>query len=149
VTSSPDIWDVRAFVYERFAETARAPTLTDVAARFSIATDAAAAIFAELDRQHAFFLEPGTTTIRIANPFSAVPTDFVVRARGRDYYANCAWDALGIPAALDADAEIAAACAATGEPLPLRIERGRLVGIDAVAHFVVPFDAWYDDMVFT
>ncbi len=149
MTSLPDIWDVRAFVYEQFADTARPPTLAAVAAAFGLTSEAAAAIFTELDRQHAFFLELGTTKIQIANPFSAVPTSFVVRARGRSYFANCAWDALGIPAALHADATIEAACAATGGPLPLRVEHGRLIGAEAVAHFVVPFDQWYEDMVFT
>jgi hypothetical protein len=36
----------------------------------------------------------------MANPFSAVPTPFLVRSGDRSWYGNCIWDALGIPAML-------------------------------------------------
>ena len=143
------LWDIRTFVYRWFAETARPPTVERVAGEFRLDRDAAAAAYRELDRRHAFFLEPGTLSIRIANPFSAVRTGFVVRALGRSYDANCAWDALGIPAALHADADIAATCAESGEPLPLRVAAGEVAPVEPVAHFLVPFRHWYDDMVFT
>jgi hypothetical protein len=44
----------------------------------------------ELDARHAIFLEPGTAQIRMATPFSAVPTPFTVTAEGITYWANCA-----------------------------------------------------------
>ena len=143
------IWRIRAYIYQHFADTARPPTVDQVADHFGLARPEADALFRELDRLHAFFLEPGTLDIRIANPFSAVPTDFRVHAQGQDYWANCAWDALGIPAALHADATIDAVCAQSGERLSLAVQGGRLVPTDAVAHFLVPFGEWYEDMVFT
>ncbi len=143
------LWDVRAFVYQTFAAASQPPTVADTAARFQIGVDEATALYHELDGRHAFFLEPGTTDIRIANPFSAVPTGFRVEVLGRSYWANCAWDALGIPAALHADALIEATDSGGGEPLLLSVRDGQLHGDGAVAHFVVPFDNWYDDMVFT
>jgi len=144
------LWEVRTFVYRWLAETTRPPTVDRVAAEFRLSAREAAAIFDELNRRHAFFLEPGTLTIRIANPFSAVRTAFRVHANGRAYFANCAWDALGIPAALHADAVIEAACAESGEPLPLAVAGGDVVApAAAVAHFLVPFRRWYDDFVYT
>jgi len=143
------LWKVRGFVYRRFAEDARPPTVAQVAAELGLGADDAARVFRELDRRHAFFLDPGTLNIRIANPFSAVPTDFRVHANGRSYFANCAWDALGIPAALHANATIDAACAESGEPLPLTVAGGRVTPVTSFAHFLVPFRRWYDDMVFT
>jgi hypothetical protein len=143
------LWDVRTFVYRWFAETTRPPTVDRVAAEFRLADQEAAAIFEELNRRHAFFLDPGTLTIRIANPFSAVRTLFRVHAHGRAYFANCAWDALGIPAALHADATIEASCAESGERLPLAVAGGRVTPPTPVAHFLVPFRRWYDDMVYT
>ena len=38
-------------------------------------------------------LQSHTREIRMANPFSAVPTAYRVFADGRWWYANCAWDA--------------------------------------------------------
>jgi hypothetical protein len=67
----------------------------------------------------------------------------------RSFYANCAWDAFGIPAALHADASIETFCAQTQEPLRLRVENGSVHGDPAVAYFRLPFAQWYDDLVFT
>ena len=47
----------------------------------------------------------------MANPFSAVPTAYRVLARDRWWYANCAWDAFGVCAALHADGRIETSCA--------------------------------------
>jgi hypothetical protein len=144
------LWQARAYIYEYFAQTARPPALAEVAARFQLAPAAAEALFDELNRRHAFFLEPGTYAIRIANPFSAVPTGFPVRARGQTYWANCAWDSLGIPAALQCDAVIETTCAATETPLTLTVHTGAVTAPPGtVAHFLVPFSNWYADMVFT
>ena len=90
-----------------------------------------------------------TDEIRMANPFSAVPTKFRVHARGRTYFANCAWDALGIPAALNASAGIQAACAQTGAPIGLNVQAGRVKDSGERVHFLVPFRYWYVDLVFT
>jgi hypothetical protein len=78
-----------------------------------------------------------------------VATSFNVRANGKTYFANCAWDSLGIPAALHTDAEIEAVCAQTGEPIYLRVSGGEVDSSDALAHFLVPFRDWYDDLTFT
>ena len=53
----------------------------------------------------------------MANPFSAVPTAYRVRAGGRSWYANCAWDAFGICAALDSNGVIDTRCPDCGESM--------------------------------
>jgi hypothetical protein len=87
--------------------------------------------------------------IRIANPFSGVPTGYTAEADGRSWDANCAWDALGILAALGRDGTARTTCSDCGEPLALGVEGGQLVATDAVAHFLVPAARWYDDLVHT
>jgi hypothetical protein len=82
----------------------------------------------------------------MANPFSAVPTPFRVRAGEVEYWANCAWDMLGVPAALGADAAIHATWAVDGAPAELRVERGQVTGAEGIVHFLTPFRAWYDDI---
>ena len=59
-----------------------------------------------LDRAHALVLDADTGAIRMANPFSAVPTPHRVHADGRRWHANCAWDAFGICAALQVDGRV-------------------------------------------
>ena len=69
---------------------------------------------------------------------------------GRSWFANCAWDALGIPAALHRDGLIDSECADCGEPLELEVRDGRLVrGGELLVHILVPARHWWDDIVFT
>jgi len=58
--------------------------------------------------------------IALAYPFSATPTPFLVRlADGRERFACCATDALGIAAMLAASILIRSRCHHCGEPLEL------------------------------
>jgi hypothetical protein len=112
-----------------------------------------------LNNRHAFFLEPGTLTVRMAWPFSAIPTDFKVHADGKTYYANCAWDMLGIPVVLQTDAVIEAVCTESNEAVKLEIKNGNIArggvpaaedgGSSLLVHFPLPFARWYDDLTFT
>ena len=90
-----------------------------------------------------------THEILMANPFSGVATPFKVHANGRTYFANCAWDSLGIPAALHTDAEIESACVQSGEPIRLRVMNQQAQGSEALVHFLVPFRDWYNDLTYT
>jgi hypothetical protein len=143
------IWDVRAFIYKHFADTTRPPQAEDAAAHFGLTQEETAAVYEELHRRHAIFLRPGTQKIQMAWPFSAVETPFKVHANHKTYFANCAWDSLGIPAALHADAEIEAACSQSGDPIHLRVAGGQIHGSDALVHFLIPFKDWYNDLPFT
>ena len=99
---------------------------------------------------HALVLQPDGTEIRMLNPFSAVETAYRVEAGGRSWFANCAWDALGIPAALHVDGRIDAACPDCGDRLELEVRDGELVrGAELLVHFVVPARRWWDDIAFT
>ena len=160
MTDDTLLWQTRAFVYSHFADTTRAPSVDETANHFNISVDEASALYKELHNRHAFFLEPETSTICMANPFSGIPTDFKVRANGKTYFANCAWDMLGIPAALRCDAVIEAVCIESNESVQLEIRDGKIAqaavlgGGDAalcnlLVHFPLPFSRWYDDLVFT
>ena len=81
------------------------------------------------------------------NPFSAVETPHRVEAGGRSWFANCAWDALGISAALHADGDVRSECPDCAEPLELEIRDGRVArGADLLVHFVVPARRWWEDL---
>ena len=143
------IWELRAFIYQHFAETTRAPRLDEIVSHFALSHETAASAYEELHQRHALYLKPGTHEILMANPFSGVETSFKVRANGKTYFANCAWDSLGIPAALHTDAEIEASCAQSGESIHLRVSGGRVQDSEALVHFLIPFRAWYNDLTAT
>ena len=105
----------------------RAQSTADTAAALGLAEDEVAAAYRRLHEAHALVLDPGTTEIRMLNPFSAVETPHRVEAGGRSWFANCAWDALGIPAALHTDGTVGSQCPDCGEPLELEVRGGELV----------------------
>jgi hypothetical protein len=130
---------LRNEIYGRFVELGRAPTLAEIG-------DAEA--LRRLHDAHAVVLDDDGE-IRMANPFSAVPTPYRVEAAGGSWYANCAWDAFGIPAALHVDGRVATACPDCGERLELEVGEHKPVPADLVFHVVVPAARWWDDIVFT
>ena len=143
------LWQIRHFVYQHFADTTHSPSVDVTAAHFNITKEEATEYYKELHSRHAFFLDLETLTVRMANPFSGIPTDFKVHANGKTYYANCAWDMLGISAALHADAVIEAVCTESNELVNLEVKDGKVTNSELLVHFPLPFSLWYDDLVFT
>ena len=136
---------IRNHVYRRFVELGRAPTFAELQDELG---DVQTALH-RLHDDHAIVLEPDGTEIRMANPFSAVPTPHRVEAGGRSWYGNCAWDAFGIPAALQVDGHVSTTCPDCGEPIEIEIRGKRPVPDDYVFHVAVPAAHWWDDIVFT
>jgi len=150
------LWQIRHFVYNHFADITHAPSVEETATHFNISAEEAGEYYNELHNRHAFFLEPDTLTVRMVNPFSGIPTEFKVHANGRTYYANCAWDMLGIPATLHSDAVIEAVCTESNEIVRIEIRNDQITNHRAaslrdqlIIHFPIPFARWYDDLVFT
>src|ERR1700733_2778627 len=141
--------EIRNLTYRMFVELGRAPTAEEVAAASGLSRSDVQSVWAELHGAHALVLDPASAEIRMANPFSAVPTAHRVRAGERWWYANCAWEALGICAALHEDGQIETSCPDCGEPIALEL-RGRQVDDERpLFHCLVPAADWWDDIVFT
>ena len=105
---------VRLYIYAQMVETSAAPSVAETARALSLPpADVEAAYHALADRR-IIVLRPNSHTIWMAMPFSNIQTAFTVISSGRAYYANCAWDALGVPALLHADARIFTTCADCG-----------------------------------
>ena len=141
---------VKLAIYEMTAETGRVPNSQAVSRKIDIDEERVLGAFARLHAKRLLLPEPGDPTrIRMAPPFSGVPTKFPVEGNGKQYYANCVWDAFGIAAALNCDAISEASDGQTGEPLVLEIKNAAPVLKPYVAHFAVPAAHWWDDLVFT
>jgi Alkylmercury lyase len=142
---------VRNHVYRRFVELGRAPRFDELADELGLAAVELEAALARLHDAHALVLEPNDSRrLRMANPFSAIPTPHRVEARGRWWYANCAWDAFGIVAALGADGHVASSCPDCAEPIAIDARDGAPVAAGGhVFHVNVPAARWWDDIVFT
>jgi alkylmercury lyase-like protein len=136
-------------VYEHFAAAGVRPTVGDVAARVGVPVSEAREIFGRLRAQRVLVLEPDGESIRMAPPFSGVPTQHRVTSAGVTYHANCAWDALGIPAALHRPATVHSRCEQSLEPMELKVTDAGPEASDWLFHCVVPASQWWDDIVFT
>mgnify|MGYP001813720163 CR=1 FL=1 len=112
----------------------------------------AAALLTRLHDEHLIVLDDRPERvgeIRMALPFSAEPTDYRVTTDRGAWWANCAWDALAIVAALSDDAHVDSVWSDTGEPLEFDVIDERLGRVDGFVHFQVPARHWWDDIVFT
>lgn len=132
------------------------PSVDDVAGALGADRSAVASAFDRLAASRAIVLGAGSHDLVMAAPFAGKPTAFRVRVGARAYYANCVWDALGIPAMLagsgqPSDATVETTCADCGAPLGLEVRGGQVsaTAADAVAHFAVPAARWWADIVFT
>jgi hypothetical protein len=137
------------FTYDTVVRTGRGPSLREGSAVLGASESEIRAAYQRLSEEHAIVLDPsGEALWRIA-PFSAVPTDFAVEAGGRSYFGNCAWDALGICAALHADGVVRASCGCCRVPMEIVVRHDRIETDEGVVHIAVPARDWYQDVTFT
>jgi hypothetical protein len=140
---------VKLAVYRHFAETGQRPSLESMAARVSSDVEGVADAYVRLRSQRVLVLETDGSSIRMAPPFSGVPTQHVVIVDGKQYFANCAWDALAIPAALHRSGIVYSRCEQSGEPLRLAVGSDGPEATSWLFHCLVPAAKWWDDIVFT
>src|SRR4030095_542238 len=140
-------------IYRHFAETGRRPSLQVVAARvWARGRDYVSSVreaYGRLRAQRVLVLEPDEVSIRMAPPFSGVPTQHVVIVDETKYFANCAWDSFGIPAALHRSGRVHSRCEQSREPLLLEIGLEGPPHCSWLFHCLVPAAKWWDDIVFT
>jgi hypothetical protein len=140
---------VKLAIYQHFAGTGRRPSPQDVTQRVGSNVERVLESYQRLRAQRLLVLEEDGSSIRMAPPFSGVSTQHIVEAEGIQYFANCAWDALGIPAALHKPAIIHSRCEQSGEPLHLNVNLQGPEPSDWLFHCLVPAAKWWNDIVFT
>jgi len=139
---------VRFQVYRHFLTMNRAPTWQEVANALALPLSDVEAAYQRLAAGKALVLQKNGEVL-MAEPFSAVPTAFVVEIGKRMWWSNCIWDALGIPAMLKEDARVVTTCGCCNEAMTLEIRDGALLTVPGVVHFALPAREWWKDVVFT
>jgi hypothetical protein len=140
--------EVRAAVYQGFRETGRSPSAAELAAAVDASRADIRVALAGLAGAHALVLQPDGESIRMAHPFSGVPTDAVVTITDRQWFANCAWDGLAIIGLFGGTGRLETPSPATGAPIVFEVADGVVHG-DGVVHFLVPAAHFWDDIVHT
>jgi hypothetical protein len=142
---------VRIEVYDRLMTDGKMPSAAEVARRLGQGMGEVRAAFRRMKEGHVLVLQEGDEEILMANPFSAVPTPFLVEAGGRSWWGNCIWDAMGVAAMVGEDARISTGCGDCNDGMvllvrgdSLEMERG-----EGTIHFSVPARRWWDNIKFT
>ncbi len=146
---TPEDLGLRNETYGLLVRLGRAPSVLEVATAGGRTATAVVEGWRRLHEEHALVLNAQGDEIRMANPFSAVPTAYRVHAGQRWWYANCAWDAFGICAALHSDGRIESSCPDCSDPIVVEVEAQQPTDSSLVFHCLVPARLWWDDIVFT
>ena len=141
--------DLRLRVFGQASRTGTVPQAPELALELDRPELEVRQGLAALGRAKVLIMSPNDDTIWAANPFCAVPSGIRVRSSGRNYWAICVWDALGIPAALGADAVITAPCGDCNEVLQFEVRDGVLRRGNGIVHFAVPAQQWWHNIGFT
>lgn len=142
--------ELRLWIYQHFADTGRAPGPLDIAGHFGATPERVEQALHRLQREaDALVLIPGSPYIWMAEPFSSVPTSFLVRSGERRWWGNCIWDGLAILALLGLDGVVSTACPHSGRQLAVTVDRGALGDAPGVVHFAVAARDWWRDIGFT
>ncbi|HEX4681881.1 MAG TPA: organomercurial lyase [Gemmatimonadaceae bacterium] len=140
---------IRAFVYDRIIDDGVVPSIHQIAAHVAMPRADAAAAIRSAGFGKTLLLHPRSDEIWMAGPFSASPTPYRVRAGTRAWWANCAWDMLGVAAVVGEAVHMETRCADCGASIDLDVDPQTAAIGDLVVHFLLPARRWYDDIGFT
>lgn len=114
--------EVRIAIARAIKTRGQVPTIAAVAADMGEEVASVDASFARMIAGHVFLPREGSHEIYSYNPFCAEKTDFFVTAAGRIWFGICAWDALGIPAALGTSGVVETHCPDCNESVVVEVD---------------------------
>jgi len=136
-------------LYQEFVRTASCPSTETLAERIHISAADVRASLERMASEKAIVLQPHSREVLMANPLSAVPTPFRVRARGQSYFGSCVWDGLGILAMLGGEGSLHTSCACCGEAMAIEAAAGQVLTAGGTIHFAIQAKRWWEDIAFT
>ena len=140
---------VRVRLLGMFVESGRAPSTAALAAELGESEERVRTSMERLALGKAIVLQPESRELLMAAPLSALPTPYVAHVGSRSYFAPCAWDALGVPAMLEADGWVETSCPCCGEAMRVEVRGGEAEAREGVIHFALPAKQWWQNIVFT
>jgi hypothetical protein len=145
-----DIEDLRLTVYRSFANHGTCPPVEELAASLACRVeDVIRGLGALATARHLALDADGN--IVMAHPFSAVPLGFAVMGRATLWWGGCAWDSFALPHLLPAEGPmlVSTRCPACSSPHAWDVGTEAPPAGDQVAHFLVPAERIWDDVVRT
>ena len=140
---------VRRLVYDATLRTGTPPSIDALSASTSVSAAELRQSLERLALARVFVLQPASVELLMVPPFSAVPTPFHVTYDRTAAYANCVWDAIGVPVMAGSAAVVRTACGCCGEGMTFEVRPDVALAGDGVVHFAVPARRWWENIVFT
>ena len=146
--------NVRKYIFEHFEEHAVGPVLEQIMRKFGLDRSSAFRVLTDLQSARHIALLTGTQRILMAFPFSSIVTPFRVRVAGKDkeYFANCAWDAVAIHVALGNELWISSYCHHCSEDVKIHLKDQRVVSQSdnqPIVYLALPASRWWENILLT
>lgn len=141
--------EIRILVYDYLVERGNPPSVAEIANRLSMTDDEARTRLAGLKIGKTILVHPATGEISMAGPFSASKTQYRAVGSRTAWWANCAWDMLGIPMIARESVRIDTHCTDCDDPWTLTATTHAPPAQEGIVHFLLPARRWYDDIGFT
>ena len=142
--------DVRLAVYQAFARSGSALDVNGLAIALGSEAATIRKHLLRLACERLLVLDEQERIV-MAHPFAAVPMGFSVMGSSTLWWGGCAWDAFAIPHLVEDQPEVLVAtqCPGCGSPHAWTVNRHHPPAGDQVAHFLVPVERMWDDVVHT
>ncbi len=143
--------EVHVAIARAIREDGAIPTIAQVTTDLGRDVASVEAAFARLADAHVYIPRKGSFEIHAYDPFCVGPTDFRVQADGREWWAICGWDALGIPPALGVTGTVESRCGDCGDPIRVEVGTGgeAATSTGAVLHVGMPARSFWKDIYYT
>lgn len=147
--------NVRKYIFDHFEEHSTAPVLEQIMRRFELGRASAFKVLADLQSARHIVLLTGTQRILMAFPFSSIVTPFRVKVAGKDkeYFANCAWDAVAIHVALGKEQWISSYCHHCSEDVKIHLKDQRVISQlsenQPIVYLALPASKWWENILLT
>ncbi len=144
---------VRAFIFDRFLETASPPVVEEIMRRFKLTRTDASEVLRGLEAARHIALVKNTDRVLMAHPFSSIATPFrVTRQNNRVYYANCSWDSIAFHVMLREPVVIDSYCHHCGEDIHVTLVNQRILSLKPdgiIVYLATPAAKWWEDITNT
>jgi hypothetical protein len=148
--SQLDARDMRIHVYDHIVTRGQPPSSREIAEHFGVERADALQALRTMKIGKTILPHPESGEIWMAGPFASSPTHYNVIGRDTHWWANCAWDMLGVAVIVKEPVRIEARCTDCAAPMTFEVDaRREAIKDDSVVHFLVSAAHWYDDIGFT
>lgn len=147
---SIDPGQLRVFVYDHIVARGLPPKSDEIGEHFGVSAEDAVRAIREVKIGKTILPHPETGEIWMAGPFASARSAYTVRGQDVRWWANCAWDMLGVAQLVGEPVRIDTRCGCCDAPISIDADaQSEPVDAGHVVHFLVPARHWYDDIGFT